>query len=128
MTEVKTMQTMTQARCPPSRPRALSKRLLRSENRLFKGRGGISEENRSVGFVPAFLDCTTGQVYRSRFADGRPAPVHVLEGLPAHLLNGPSGMDRAVAAGSRLLSGFLREGRFYTRAEASRALKRPVEA
>lgn len=126
------MQSMTQIRAAPSRPQALGQHELRSENRLFRGRGGISQENRSAGFVPAFLDSATGRVYRSRFADGRPAPVHVLEGLPDHLRTAPRGggsdVGRAVALGSRLVSGFLREGRFFTRAEAADAMQRTANA
>jgi hypothetical protein len=109
------LQTQRVNECPP----AMSPRQLRSENRRFKGRGGTSRENCSAGFVPAFKDCATGRVYRSRFADGRPAPMHLLEGLPAHLLSG----SRSAAAAATLVSGFLREGRFYSRAEAAHALQ-----
>ena len=59
---------------------------LRRENRVFRGSGGVSAQNRYKGFAPAFLDLETGVVYRACFADGRPAPMHLLEGLPAEVV------------------------------------------
>ena len=56
---------------------------LRKENLAFVGTGGVSAENRSSGFLPAFYDLETGRAELSRFADGRPAPMHLLEGMPA---------------------------------------------
>lgn len=64
-----------------------------------------------MDFSPAFLDTETRTVYRSRFFDGRPAPCHLLEGLPP-----------AVVGKRSLVCGFLRKGRFYTRAQAAAAL------
>jgi hypothetical protein len=63
-----------------------SARTLRQQNRAFRGTGGVSAENRALGFAPAFLDTQTGAVYRACFADGRPAPMHLLEGLPPTLV------------------------------------------
>ena len=60
---------------------------LAQENLQYAGTAGVSKNNRSRGFVPAFLDADSGQVYRSRFPDGRPAPVHMLSGLPDKLFN-----------------------------------------
>jgi hypothetical protein len=58
---------------------------LQQENRRYRGRGGVSPENGSLGFRPAFMDVETGRVFASCFADGRPAAVHVIEGLPEKL-------------------------------------------
>lgn len=102
--------------------RPLNARSLRVENDLYRGSGGVSEENRTAGFVPAFLDSVTGIAYRSRFADGRPAPVHLLEGLPNHLLNRYDETGGITSPGAGLISGFLRLGRFYTRSEAANAM------
>lgn len=101
---------------------------LRRENAAFEGTGGVSRENRSAGFVPGFLDTTSGQIYRSCFADGRPAPIHLFDGLPAHLLSVIGKAGCATAEGARLVSGFLRAGRFYTRQQAADAMRQPLDA
>ncbi len=54
---------------------------------------------RRLGFSPAFLDFQSFTIYSSRYADG------------------------ALAAKSRLISGFQRSGFFYTRRAASRAAR-----
>lgn len=100
----------------------LSSRGLRQQSRLYRGTGGSSEGNREAGFVPAFIDSRTGAVYRSTFADGRPAPLHLLDGLPEQLVVRRNRQGRVTAARGTLLAGFLRDGRFYTREEAARAL------
>ena len=72
------------ASTPSARPEpVLTARTLRRQNQIFRGTGGVSAENRTLGFVPAFLDTQTGAVYRACFADGRPAPMHLLDGLPS---------------------------------------------
>ena len=80
------MNSMPVARpcsAPSARPESvLNARTLRRENQAFGGTGGVSAGNRTQGFVPAFLDTQTGAVYRACFADGRPAPMHLLDGLP----------------------------------------------
>lgn len=103
----------------------LSCELLRRENRQYRGTGGVSRGNRSSCFVPAFQDVDTGVTYRSRFADGSPAPMHILEGLPAHVL---ARTGDVVKAGQNLISGFLRNGIFYTRAQAAAAIQQCGEA
>ena len=62
--------------------RALTDEVLVGETLAWLGRGGISAECRPNGLRPAFRHSETGAVYPSRFADGRPAPIHVLGGLP----------------------------------------------
>jgi hypothetical protein len=99
----------------------LSTGVLRLENHAYAGSGGVSQANRSSGFVPAFLDAITGEAYRSRFADGSPAPFHLLEGLPASVLVGSGDTIRAREG---LVSGFLRDGEFYTRDQAAKAVQR----
>lgn len=95
---------------------------LARENLRYANSGGISENNRDRGFVPAFLDTNSGRAYRSRFADGRPAPVHLLCGLPAKLfIGGTAGGQTEVKAS--VISGFLLERTFYTREAAAIALK-----
>lgn len=109
---------------PESCPQ-LSTEALRRENLAYAGSGGVSQANRSSGFVPAFLDTTTGKAFRSRFADGSPAPFHLLEGLPASVLVGSGDTIRAREG---LVSGFLRNGEFYTRGQAAKAVRRCCDA
>lgn len=101
---------------------AMTERVLGEENRIFRGTGGRSEENRSLGFRPAFFDSETGEIYSSRFADGRPAPFHLLDGLPDEvvIMRHPTG--RVAAVKNSVTSGFVRNGRFYTRDQAAQAV------
>ena len=59
---------------------------LELENVRYAGTGGVSRENRRYGFRPAFMDLETAAVYPACFADGRPAPFHLLDGLPDELV------------------------------------------
>jgi len=99
----------------------LSEQALERENVAFHGTGGRSDENRSLGFRPAFFDPQTSTVYPSRFADGRPAPFHLLDGLPDEVVLCRNGAGRPVAVKPSLVSGFVLGGAFYTRDEAAHA-------
>jgi len=92
------------------------------ENRLHRGSGGVSEENRSQGFRPAFLDADTGRVFTSCFANGEPAPFHLLDGLPDDLIVERRSNGRVTAVKQSVTSGFLRDGHFYTREQAAHAV------
>ena len=95
---------------------------LAEQNRAFIGTRGVSQGNRNDGFEPAFRDRVSGVVYRSCFADGRPAPMHLLEGLPGHLAVSRDACGNITGVKSRVEAGFLRDGAFYTRDEAAREL------
>jgi hypothetical protein len=97
----------------------LTQHTLQRENDVYRGSGGISQENRGVGFRPAFLDTRTLSIHPSRFADGRPAPFHSIDGLPDALVLERDPGGRVVAAHPSVVSGFERDGRFYTRDEAA---------
>lgn len=101
--------------------------VLERENETHRGGGGVSIENRSLGFVPAFMDAETGAVYRSRFADGRPAPIHLLDGLPEGVVITRTREGRVVRVKQSIASGFARDGRFFTREEASRLVQREAD-
>mgnify|MGYP000889988509 FL=1 len=111
----------TSNRFPPPGMRSvgLTAKALRQQNRVFRGTGGVSAENRSQGFAPAFLDTQTGEVYRACFADGRPAPMHLLEGLPSALVVERDAGGRATALRSSVMAGFVRGTRFFTREQAA---------
>lgn len=101
----------------------LSPAALRHQNRIYRGSGGRSQENRVQGFAPAFLDTETGIVYPACFADGRRAPMHLLDGLPDELVveRRESGSVSRVKA--TVIAGFTGRCRFFTRAQAARALR-----
>jgi hypothetical protein len=97
------------------------------ENVRYFGATGCCAGAAHGRFAPAFLDAETGRLLPSRFADGRLAAVHVLDGLPPDLVveRSPAGRVRDVKGG--LVSGFLRDGCFYTREEAFRAREAEIE-
>jgi hypothetical protein len=97
----------------------LTAEALRRQNRAFRGTGGVSAENRARGFAPAFLDTRTGEVHRACFADGRPAPVHLLEGLPPALVVARDPGGRATVLHAAVMAGFVRGARFFTREQAA---------
>lgn len=92
------------------------------ENQAFAGTGGVSAHNRDRGYVPAFLDTVSGVAVISRLPDGQPAAVHTYSCLPAGWIARRDRHGRAVALKAGIVAGFWRCGRFYTRAEAARAL------
>jgi hypothetical protein len=93
---------------------------LKRENERHQGTAGVSENNRNLGFRPAFLDAATGTIHLSRFANGCIAPVHVLDGLPDTLIEERDGSGRVLRTKSGVVSGFERCGVFVTREEAHR--------
>jgi hypothetical protein len=100
----------------------MCEQLLLQENVAFEGTGGRSEENNRHGFRPAFFDFQTETIYPSRFADGRPAPFHMLDGLPEEVVVGRSEAGRVTVVKATVISGFVLDGRFYTREAAARAV------
>jgi len=98
---------------------ALTTQVLRRQNLAFKGTGGVSAGNRCRGFAPAFMDTETGSVYLARFADGRPAPMHLLDGLPPELIVSRDAAGRCLAVKRSLVAGFVQAGQFYTREQAA---------
>jgi hypothetical protein len=98
---------------------AVTEQSLERENLRYRGSGGVSAESRPLGFQPAFADRETRAIHLSRFADGRPAPCHLLDGLPGELVVSRRPCGRVAAVKASLVSGFVRAGRFYTREEAA---------
>lgn len=97
----------------------LSQTALESENHKYFGTGARSQENRSLGFRPAFMDEETGIVYRSCFSDGQPAPFHLLDGLPEEVVLTRTLAGRVARVKSSVVSGFVLEHQFYTREQAA---------
>lgn len=98
----------------------LSAQALRRQNQRYRGTGGISANNQASGFIPAFYDTVSGRNAISRFADGSPAPLHVLDGLPTEWIRHYDDEGHVSEVREGIIAGFLRAGRFYTREEAAR--------
>ncbi len=96
-----------------------TKESLKKENQCFSGSGGVSQKNKGFGFVPAFLDIASGRIYRSCFADGTPAPIHILDGLPEETIIKRDEHGTFVSTSHNIISGFEREGCFYTRQQVA---------
>ena len=103
--------------------RLMNKESLQSENAVHAGTGGRSQENAGMGFRPAFLDFASFTIFASRFADGRAAPFHLIDGLPDEAVAVRAPCGRVLAAKATLISGFERNGFFYTRTAAARAVR-----
>jgi hypothetical protein len=100
----------------------LSDEMLGRENRQFTGSGGLSEQNRAYGFIPAFYNTQSRKAMASCFANGTPAHIHVLEGLPQEWVVQRDTFGRVVAAKDSVIAGFLYQGEFYTREQAALAV------
>jgi hypothetical protein len=100
----------------------LTETLLALETARFHGTGGVSENNRCLGFQPAFIDRETGTVYLSRFPDSRLAPCHLLDGLPAELVLARNERGHVTRVNASVVSGFVHDDHFYTRDEAAAML------
>ncbi len=97
----------------------LSSKALRQENLAYIGTGARSQENRSLGFVPAFHDCISHKTAIARFSNGKPAPLHILDGLPKDWIVRQDRSGKVTAIKSSIVSGFARAGVFYTREQAA---------
>ena len=102
----------------------LTKRYLELERTARRGTGGVSTGNRHLGFVPAFMETRTGATYACTFADGRPAPFHLLDGLPDELVVARDRHGIPSQVVGTVVAGFLLESRFYTRDQAATLIAR----
>jgi len=93
--------------------------ILARENAAFEGSGGVSANNRSFGFRPAFRNNENGCIYASRFADGRLAPIHMIDGLPDELVISRSANGRVTSVKASVQAGFTLNGDFYDREQAA---------
>lgn len=103
-------------------PHPVTPMSLQSENKQFANTNGLSKNNACHNFLPAFRNEQTGEVALATFADGRQAPMHILLGLPASWATARNGRGQICAIASCVTAGFVRDGQFYTRAEAAAAI------
>lgn len=102
--------------------RPMTKDELIRENRKHRGTCGVSHNNRRLGLAPAFRDGNSGRVEIARFADGRPAPMHLIAGAPDEWVIQRDKDGEVAALKETIVAGFFGNGRFFTREEAA-ALK-----
>jgi hypothetical protein len=105
--------------CPHALDLQLCHDRLARENQDFTGTGGVSNENRSLGFLPAFCDTETGTVYISCNKDGTQAVIHMLDGLPEALITERDQQNNIVSVKSSVIPGFVKDNEFYTREQAA---------
>ena len=93
----------------------MDRQTLLAEHQAFENTCGVSANNWSDGFRPAFLDKRTGEIELSRNKDGSLAPYHLIDWLP-HDWGQVLGCDGAVKRLRQdIVAGFERDGTFYTR-------------
>lgn len=88
---------------------------LQAENERYAGTAGVSGNNGHLDFLPAFRDSRSGRVELARFADGRPAPIHLLCALPREWATQWDTQGQVSAIQNHIVAGFVRNGEFYTR-------------
>ncbi|VAW96484.1 hypothetical protein MNBD_GAMMA22-1742 [hydrothermal vent metagenome] len=98
---------------------------LDKETRQHVGTGGVSQGNGEYGFIPAFKDMDLGDVYLSRYSDGRVAKVHLLDGMPAHLVISKQG-GQVRSLQKSVIAGFILNDVFFTRAQAAHYVSEKV--
>jgi hypothetical protein len=98
---------------------SLTDECLKQENLEYSGTPGVSEGNRGMGFMPAFCDSITGRVEISRFRNGQPAPIHLIEGLPDCWVVERDATFKVTAITNSVVAGFVRDGCFYTRSQVA---------
>ncbi len=99
--------------------KSFSQDALVSESEQYHGTGGTSQGNDEFGFIPAFCDTANNIVYLSRSADGQLAKVHLLDGMPEHLIVSRD-KNRVTAVEKSVVAGFVLNQVFFTRDEAAR--------
>ncbi|MFW1676683.1 hypothetical protein ACFVYJ_02720 [Pontibacter sp. JAM-7] len=95
---------------------------LNNENLQYQNTAGISQNNRSSGFIPAFCDTETGRVELSCLTEGIPAPVHLLCGVPDEWVVSRNMQGEVMAIKASVIAGFCRDGVFFTREQAASAV------
>ncbi len=93
----------------------LSGAILAAQNTAYANTGAVSQNNRQNGFVPGFQDLSTGKTEISRFANGEPAPIHMLDGLPEDWVASRDDDGHVASTKNGIIAGFIRSGKFFTR-------------
>lgn len=99
----------------------MNAQILQRENFRFAGTRGISENSRTLGFVPAFKQVASGRVEISRLENGRPAPMHLINWLPTEWAASRRVDGSIDSLKPGIVAGFVRDGVFYTREQTAGA-------
>ncbi len=94
---------------------SLTPDLLDEQNQNYQDTLGVSKHCEKLGYQPAFQDTQTGETQLSRFGNGQPAPVHLLDGLPDKWIIKRDSKHHVVSVKASIIAGFLLDGVFYTR-------------
>lgn len=73
-----------------------------------------------TGFLPAFLDLDTQETHLAVDEHGRLADRHLVDNLPSHWVSERDQAGRITALKDHIIAGFMRQERFYTRAQLAR--------
>ena len=68
----------------------------------------------SFGFMPAFMQMSTRETHLASYCDGKPAVVHVLDGVPHYWVEVWGRDGRALSLKAGIVAGYMRAGHFYT--------------
>ncbi len=101
----------------------MNQQTLSQENGRFEGTAGVSQNNRSAGFTPAFQDRATGRVELARLATGSVATMHVISWLPAAWAKAFDADGKIIELKDDVVCGFVRDGEFFTREQAAQLLQ-----
>lgn len=99
----------------------MNTQVLQKENRAYADTCGISQNNRILGFVPAFKQLSSGRVELARMQNGSPAPMHMINWLPAEWAASRSVDGTISCLIPGIIAGFVRDGVFYTREQTAGA-------
>ena len=102
--------------------RPMTEHVLREENQAFAGTGGISANAKAAKLLHAFQDIETGRTEIARMANGSPAALHLIIGLPDEWVVARNRCGHISAIKNTIVAGFLRNDVFYTRAQAAALL------
>lgn len=98
-------------------------RELQQGSDAYEGTGGVSEGNRCQGYLPAFLDHETGQIYLSRDKSGMLSAIHQFAGLPVDLVTQRDQTGKVMAVKGSLEAGFYYDNQFLTREQCAQRLR-----
>src|SRR3569623_132294 len=100
---------------------------LQHQAAVYLGTGGVSDANQQFGFKPAFLNRDSGECALSCDACGSPAAIHQFDGVPESWVALREASGRPVALKSSVVSGFMRNGQYFTRDQAAQMVKRELD-
>lgn len=80
----------------------------------YRQSGSTIFSDAAFGFMPAFMDIITEEIHLSTYDDGKPAVLHVLDGLPVSWIDVWGEDGRADSVRTGVIAGFMRGGHFYT--------------